>query len=116
MAGDSLFTHSRLGVVRVRGSFRRFMHRADDIVHGSKDRKSYRSRTASTAVTSWICANDISRLPVLPFSIMQTTTREKHLMPRGAEKKLPNSPMLLKNHWRHTKRNRKETVFRPSKN
>ncbi|KAH7961818.1 hypothetical protein HPB52_012251 [Rhipicephalus sanguineus] len=46
----------------------------------------------------------------------QTTTREKHLMPRGAEKKLPNSPMLLKNHWRHTKRNRKETVFRPSKN
>ncbi|KAH7939987.1 hypothetical protein HPB52_020023 [Rhipicephalus sanguineus] len=57
----------------------------------------------------------VPRLRPVSVPTYQTTAREKHLMPRGADKKLPNSPMLCKNHWRHTKRNKKETVFRPSK-
>ncbi|KAH7947114.1 hypothetical protein HPB52_007545 [Rhipicephalus sanguineus] len=49
------------------------------------------------------------------LSVSDHNTRETPDAKRS-RKEASNSPMLLKNHWRHTKRNRKETVFRPSKN
>lgn len=48
------------------------------------------------------------------LSVQDQGTRETPT-PTGADKKPSNSPVTWNSHWRHKKRSRKETVFRPLK-